>query len=156
MRNASKDQATIKMFSKQMIWDMALDNGSDFTNADASLSTTYTEGEWYHIVDSTRVYDEGNSGDVRDVRSQYEGYFRAELTVTTTLNNNAWYRGGDGNFYAASGDLRLTAWAGNGFGDNNQIEVLSGKQLLTDLNGNEVIHSHSKLAIPEGWVKNNE
>lgn len=123
---------------KEMVWDTTLDSGSEFIDRSGTASETYVIGNWYHV----------NGG-------RFSGYWLCEEGVAVNLDTINYFQGTDGNLYNENGDLRFTAWDGNGWGDDNLIDIANGRNTKTDLNGNTVVYGTARAAKPKGWIKNN-
>ena len=130
-------QLFLYYLSTELIWDTTLDSGSEFIDRSGTASEGYTEGFYYHVTGG-----------------KFQGYWRSESSATINLDTSDWYIGADGNIYNSVGSLRLSVWAGNGWGDDNLITVLDGEGTKTDLNGNTVKVSCHKVPYALGWVKN--
>ena len=75
------------------------------------------------------------------------GYYRTIIQHTVqALDNEAyWFKDTNGDIRDPSGILVLSIWNGNGWGDNNQFEIIDNKSTQIDDNGNEVIYGTATL-----------
>lgn len=130
-------QLFLYYLSTELIWDTTLDSGAEFTDKTSVGLETYTAGEHYHVTDG-----------------RFEGYWYWLSSQTVTLDSTDFYVTEDGRMLTEFGAVVATQWSGNGWGDDNLITVLDGEGTKTDLNGNTVKVSCTKVPYPLEWVKN--
>jgi len=136
-------QLFIDYKGKEMVWDTTLDNGAEFTDINmATIMNSTPVGTYVHMTD----------GDFRG------WYLTTNLWSSTSYQTQ--YDAGnitldiDGNLMATNGLIILTKWNGNGWGDDNLIDIVDGVTTGTDLNGNTVTKFNQRGVKPLGWVKN--
>ena len=132
------NQLTLNYVYKEMVWDASVDTASELTLITAAMSsvnTAYTKGLLYYV-----------SGGV---------YHGLRLLCIATSSNNLDIGSNmiEGNIYR-NGDnaLLFTVIKGIGFGDNNQFEIASNQNTLTDDNGNSVLYGTARIALPYFYV----
>ncbi|NQY65004.1 MAG: hypothetical protein HRT38_14985, partial [Alteromonadaceae bacterium] len=132
------NQLTLNYVYKEMVWDASVDTASELTLITAAMSsvnTAYTKGLLYYV-----------SGGV------YHG-LRLLCIATSSNNLDIGSNMVEGNIYR-NGDnaLLFTVIKGIGFGDNNQFEIASNQNTLTDDNGNSVLYGTARVALPYFYV----
>ena len=115
-----------------MIWDTALDSGAEFTDVTGSGTALKSGGEYYHVTTGVRVgFWRINNG----ISSSFIFDSSAISEVNNVLIN-------------INGIPLATRWAGNGFGDDNNFNIVSGESTVLDDNGNAVIVGQKRVALP--------
>ena len=116
---------------KEMSFDASIAAGATFEDILGSASqNTMVIDRYYNIT----------SGFIA-------GYYRTIIQHTVqALDNEAyWFKDTNGDIRDPSGILVLSIWNGNGWGDNNQFEIIDNKSTQIDDNGNEVIYGTATL-----------
>lgn len=96
---------------KQLKYDASLDNGAEFTDV-SEANATWTAETYYHITDG-----------------RFEGYWYALTGNNSDLTGAGWYEEG-GYIRNSSGTAVFKKWDGNGWSDNDQIEVVDGVTVI--------------------------
>ena len=116
---------------KEMVWDTTLDTGTEFQTVDSSASVSFVPGTYYFV----------NLGLLRG------NAYLCVTSVTTYLETLVEHS--DGNLYGVSSNvLYMKKWDGNGWGDNNQFEIVDNQSTLTDDNGNTVLYGTASFDLP--------
>ncbi len=103
---------------KEMIYDDGANNAGDFTVADGTATSAYAQGETYRIITG--------AGNV--VKTFMQSSRSLRYTDYTELSN--------GDVTDSSGTIFFVGWNGNGWGDDNQFQIVNNQESFTDDNGN--------------------
>jgi len=130
-------QLFIDYKGKEMVWDFSLDNGTEFENQPETY-TGWTINTWYHVTDG-----------------RFRGYWKniSSATIGVPLSDPRWSKHNDLILWE-NGVPHFMAWDGNGWGDDNLIDIVDGVTSGTDLNGNTITKFNQRGAKPLGWVRN--
>ncbi len=115
---------------KEMIWDTTLDNGVEFIDATDTNTITWTAGAHYHITTGA-----------------FRGFWYCIANPGTTIANTNWSEV-DGFLMRHTGVKYFKRWDGNGFGDDNNFNIVSGESTVLDDNGNSVLVGQKRVALP--------
>jgi hypothetical protein len=119
----------LQFLAKELIWDVNKDAVTDFTTANSSISATYTIGEYYWFT---------NKAPRKAYLCEISGTYTVDSLTEAT----------NGEIVSNSGSLYFTPWDGTGWGDDNKFTVLDGTDAEEDLNGNNVIVTQQRVALP--------
>ncbi len=103
---------------KEMIYDDGANNAGDFTVVDGTVTSAYAQGETYRIITG--------AGNV--VKTFMQSSRSLRYTDYTELSN--------GDVTDSSGTIFFVGWDGNGWGDDNQFQIVDNQDSFTDDNGN--------------------
>lgn len=130
-------QLFLYYLSTELVWDTTLDSLGEFSDVDPTVPNNYTAGNWYHFT----------SG-------RWSGAWLCKTSLSSATVDASDKTEVNNSILSATGNVLFEAWQGNGWGDDNLITVLDGEGTKTDLNGNTVKVSCTKVPYPLGWVRN--
>jgi len=126
---SENSQYYLQWVYKEMIWDTALDNSAEF-NIKSETNTVWVVGDYYHITDGP-----------------FRGHWYCVYDPNTALTN-AIFSEVNGNLIGSNGFVYFKRWDGNGFGDDNKFNIVSGESTVLDDNGNAVLIGQKRVALP--------
>ncbi len=119
----------LQLLFKEMVYDDSLDNLSEFTSVDGTVSYSFVAGNYYRI---TGLSSDFSVYCVSSIDYAFSGF--------TPLVNGDWVND--------SGSVYFKTWNGSGWGDDNLFNVVDGVGTSDDDNGNICLAGHVRLELP--------
>ena len=130
---SENSQYYLQWVYKEMIWDTSADSTADFTAILGSDTSAKTVGTLYFVTSS----DKGRNG-----------AWRCGYATNVPIDNATWTVDSDGSLLASNSLVYFKRWDGNGFGDDNKFNIVSGESTVLDDNGNAVIVGQKRVTLP--------
>jgi hypothetical protein len=130
---SENSQYYLQWVYKEMIWDTSADRTAEFTAILGSDTSAKTVGTLYFVTSS----DKGRNG-----------AWRCGYATNVPIDHATWTVDSDGSLLASNSLVYFKRWDGNGFGDDNNFNIVSGESTVLDDNGNAVIVGQKRVALP--------